>query len=72
MGRRDARKITRRIKMDDRGQMTEGRRRMVACGRISNGISETYIPFRVMPTTDEIATTAIRKVIRSLKNKKNG
>lgn len=67
MGRREARKLTRRLKAQGAGLKVEDGRQLFACGRISNGISETYIPFRAMPSADEICSMAIRKVIRSLK-----
>ena len=39
---------------------------VVAVGRISGGISETYIGFRAMPSADEICNIAVRKVRRAI------
>ena len=66
MGRRTGRKVTRRMKAAPEAPGV-GSRRLVACGRISGGVSVTYVPLRLLPSTDEICTTAIRKVTRALK-----
>jgi len=72
MGRRTARKITLKDKIR-RGQTQheqedlDDSRHIAAIGRISGGVSVTYVPFRSMPTSDQICGAAIRKVIRALK-----
>ena len=64
MGRREGRKATRKDKAQD---IDSGSRELVAVGRISGGVSVTHIPFRSMPTADEICTTAVRRVTRAVK-----
>ena len=52
--------------MGRRRRADAGSPRLVACGRISGGISETYIAFRAMPSADEICNIAVRKVRRAI------
>lgn len=72
MTRRKMRQKARRQKAEISGQgsVVSGQNKLqaVAYGRISGGISETYIPFRAMPGVDEICTVAIRRVVKAIKN----
>ena len=69
MGRREGRRITREMKKGP-GPRAQGAGpdgpQLIACGRIRGGVSETYITFRSMATTDEICTAAVRKVLRAV------
>ena len=71
MGRRERRKVTRSLKeqaaKDGRQTAEHSYPQLIATGRISGGVSVTYVPFQSMPGADEIATTAVRKVIRALR-----
>ena len=63
MGRRDARKITRRIKaggqISEAGSQKEKGPRLIASGRISAEGRETYVTFESM---SEIGQAAVRRV----------
>jgi len=70
MGKREDRKITRRVKEQSaEGIAQSAGPQVVAIGRISGGISETYITFRAMPSVDDICSSAVRKVVRGLQAK---
>ena len=60
------RRKMRKLKREDEAQSNGPQ--VIATGRISGGVSETYITFRSMPSVDQICSTAVRKVVRGLKH----
>ena len=50
----------------------DGLPELVAVGRISGGVSETYVRFRAMPSADEICASAVRKIRRALRVSNSG